>query len=263
MPRVRRVTRPAPASFPNADPSTVIISNDGDVLIQIKDPTTHTDRCYRCSRTLLRNTSQYFNVLLDPVKFSEGIAIEARLQELKRQYNSVGTIPTSELPKAVVADVGDLPKDCVSAGMVVALLFKILHDSSTAWPIPRSESANLVALLAIVADRFACSKIIADYLEGQRLVTALLKERKSDTAFKDEIENRQKLLAGWIFGFPHLVLQCSGFLIVEGSKRQTITNQDRKEDKALEEEDALWWRLPGGIEGMILSGLARRLDECR
>ena len=263
MPRVRRVARPAPASSPNATPSTVIISNDGDVLIQIKDSTTHTDHCYRCSRTLLCGASEFFNVLLDPVKFSEGIAIEARLQDLKRQYNSTGAIPASELPKAIVTDVGDLPKDCVSTGTVVALLFKILHDNSTAWPIPRSESANLVALLAIVADRFACPQVIANYLEGQRLVTALLKTRKSDTAYKDELENRQKLLAGWIFGFSHLVLQCSAFLIVEGPRRQTSASQDSNEDEAQEEEDALWWRLPSGIEGMIWSSLVRQLDERR
>ena len=257
MPRVRRVARPAPASSPNVTPSTVIISNDGDVLIQIQDLTTQTDRCYRCSRSSLRSASEYFNVLLDPVKFSEGIVIEARLRELKRQYNSTGTIPASELPKAVVTDVGDLPKDCVSTGTAVALLFKILHDRSTAWPIPRSESANLVALLAIVADRFACSRIIANYLEGQRLVTALLKERKSDSACKDELDNRQKLLAGWIFGFSQLVLQCSAFLIVEGPKKQTTASPNSNEDEAREEEDALWWRLPGGIEGMTLGSLVR------
>ena len=257
MPRVRRATRPAPASSPNETPSTVIISNDGDVLIQIKDLTPQTDRCYRCSRTSLRRASEYFNVLLDPVKFSEGIVIEARLQELNRQYKSTGIIPASELPKAVVADVGDLPKDCVSTGTAVALLFKILHDRSTAWPIPRSESANLVALLAIVADRFACSQIIAHYLEGQRLVTALLKERRSDSAYKDELDNRQKLLAGWIFGFSQLVLQCSAFLIVEGPKRQTTTSPDSNEDETREEEDALWWRLPGGIEGITSGSLVR------
>ena len=248
----RRVAIPASATFPEATPSTVVISNDGDILIQIKDSTTRVDRYYRCLRSVLRSASEYFNVLLDPVKFSEGIAIEARLQDLTRQYNVAAAIPVSELPKAIVSDVGDLPKDCVSTATVVALFFKLLHDSSTAWPVLRAESVNLIALLSIVADRFACLNTIAEYLMRLRLRSTLLKDRKSATAHKRELENRQKLLAGYILGFPEWVQQSSATLIVEGPIRRTTTNLDSSGDEEQEGDDALWWRLPGGVEGELL-----------
>lgn len=243
MPQGRRVATQAPAPFSGANPSTVVISNDGDILIQIKDTTTCTDHCYRCSRDVLHSASEYFNVLLDPVKFSEGIAIEARLQDLTRQYNDSAAIPASELPKVVVSDVGALPEGCISTGTVVRLFFKILHDPSTSWPVLRAHSVNLIALLSIVADRFACSNTIAEYLIRQGLEITLLKDRKSATTQEIELENRQRLLAGLFFGFPDWVRQCSAALIVEASKRQNST-----EDEEREGEDALWWILPGGVE---------------
>ena len=259
MPRVRRVATPAPAPFPEATPSTVVIYNEGDILIQIEAPTTRTDHCYRCSRSILRSVSEYFNVLLDPIKFNEGIAIEARLQDLTRQYNDSATIPASELPKVVVTDVGDLPKDCVSTGTVLRLFFKVLHDPSTTWPVLRAQSLNLIALLSIVADRFACLETTGEYLIRQGLVTTLFKDRKATAPYKIELENRQRLLAGLLFGFPDWVRQCSAALIVEGPKRQS-TGLDSSGDEDREGDDALWWRLPGGVEGAFLGSLTYDTD---
>lgn len=257
MPRVGRAATPAPAPFPETS-STVVISSDGDILIQIKDPTTLVDYCYRCSRHILRSASEYFNVLLDPVKFSEGIAIEASLQDLTRQYNDPATIPASELPKVVVTDVGNLPNGCVSTGTVVRLFFKILHHPYTTWPVLRTESVNLIALLSIVADRFSCLNTIAKYLIRQGLETTLLKDRKSATAHKIELENRQKLLAGLLFGFPDWVRQCSAALIVEGPTR--TTSLDSSGDEEQERDMALWWRLPGGVEEELMSRREYVLD---
>lgn len=256
MPRVRRVTTPAPEPSPD---STVVICSGGDVLIKINDPTTGTEYCYRCSRNVLRGASEYFSVLLDPVKFSEGIAIEAALLDLKGQYYDTATIPASELPKAIVADVGDIPKSCVSTGIVVKLFFEILHDPSTTWPpVLRAQSVNLVALLAIVADRFACLKTIAEYLRRQGLETTLLKDRKSATAHQTELENRQKLFAGLLFGFQDWAYQCSVALIVE-------QRLDGSENEEHEGDDALWWNIPGGVEGAVpscsLMGSADQLDR--
>ena len=45
----------------------------------------------------LREHSEYFNALLDPTKFTEGITMEAKLQELAKQYSSCLTIPASKL----------------------------------------------------------------------------------------------------------------------------------------------------------------------
>ena len=258
MPRIRRVATPEP--FSEADPSTVSICNKGDILIHIGDSHARADHYYRCSREVLRRTSEYFNVLLDPVKFSEGITIEARIQDLTRQYNDTATIPASELPKVVVSDVGDIPKGCNSSGTVIRLFFEILHDPSTLWPVLRAQSVNLIALLSIVADRFDCLNITAEYLRRQGLEN-FLKGRKSATAHKTELDNRQMLLAGLLFGFPEWVRQFSAALIIDGTKR-AITSLHSSEDEERERDEALWWRLPGGIEGTFLLGkLDRSADH--
>ena len=246
----RKGRNTASTTIPEAMLSCVVISTSGDVLLQINDSAAGIERHYRCSRDVLCNASEYFNVLLDPFKFNEGIAVEARLQELKRQYKDSTSIPASDLPKVMVEDVGDLPKDCISTATVVALFLKILHDSSTNWPVPRTESVNLVSLLSIVADRFACANKIAEYMVGHKLRITLLKDRKSGTAHTKELENRQRLLAGLIFGFSDWVYQCSAALIVDGPIRQTNIGLDNNEDEDQEGDDALWWNLPGGVEGI-------------
>ena len=250
MPIERTVATPTSTTFPKAMLSSVVISTSGNILLQINDSAMGIQRYYRCSRSVLRSASEYFDVLLDPVKFSEGIAVEARLQDLTRQYNDYTSIPASDLPKITVADVGDLPKGCISTATVIALFFQILHDSSTTWPVLRAESVNLVALLSIVADRFACATKIAEYIIGHRLRITLLKDRKSATAHKKELENRQRLLAGLIFGFSDWVYQCSAALIVEGPVRQATISLDNNEDEDQEGDDALWCSLPGGVEGV-------------
>ena len=245
--RATHLARPSPTSQVRGtiNEATQSHISRGDVLIQINDPTTGTDHCYRCSRDVLRGSSAYFNVLLDPVKFSEGIAIEAALVDLKKQYHDSTTIPASELPKAIIADVSDLPTGCVSMGTVLELFFDILHDPSTTWPsVLRAESINLVALLAIVADRFACLETIAAYLVRQGLETTLLRDRKIATAHKNELENRQRLFSGLLFGFQDWVYQCSAALIVE----RRLESSENEEHEA---DDALWWNIPGGIEGAV------------
>ena len=254
MPRIRTVATPGPSS--DADPPAVSICDKGDILVHISDSHAQADHYYRCSREVLRRTSEYFNVLLDPVKFSEGIAVEARIQDLTRQYTDAATIPVSELPKVVVSDVGDFPRSYISSGTVIRLFFEILHDPSTPWPVPRAQSINLVALLSIIADRFDCLNTTAEYLRRQGLDTAL-KTRKSATAHKTELDNRQRLLAGYLFEFPDWVRQCSTALIIDGTRKQAITSLHNSEDEERERDEALWWRLPGGIEGTFL---LRRLD---
>ena len=238
----------ATASSPATPSSEAVISKEGEILLEIEDAMTGAHHHYRCSRTVLRTNSEYFDVLLDPIKFSEGIAIEAKLHELFKQYTDHASTPASKLPAVVVSDVGQLPKACVSSSTVLRLFLKILHDPDTPWPVPRSQSVNLVALLAIVADRLAAIRPIREYLRVQKIDITLLKDRRAGTARQIELDNRQRLLAGLIFDFPAWVRQCSTALIIDGPKRRPTTNLESGEDEEAE-HDALWWRVPNGVEG--------------
>lgn len=232
-------------------PSEAVIATQGDVLLEVKDSRSGLDQRYRCSRAVLRSNSEYFDVLLDPIKFSEGIAIEAEIQKLVKQYTDYASIPVSKLPTVAVSDVGQLPKACRSASTVIRLFFRILHDPATPWPISRLHAINLVALLAIVADRLAAIRPIRAYLRSQKFETTLLRDRRTCTAHQLEIDNRQRLLAGVIFGFPAWVRECSAALILAGPKRQVTTNLESGDDEEAD-DDALWWRLPNGVEGVYM-----------
>lgn len=225
----------------------IVITQYGDVCLKILDQEAGVEHRYRCSRETLRSASAYFDVLLDPVKFSEGIAIEAEIQELYRLHGEV--IPSVKLPTVAIADIGELPATGVSASSLLKLFLSILHNPATPWLATRSQSVNLLALLAIVADRFSASTSIAAYLRKQKLDVTLLKDKKSMSGDRLELENRQRLLAGIVFGFSQWVLLYSAALIVEGSKRWASTQAESGDEEDKGDDGARWWRLPGGIEG--------------
>lgn len=247
MPSKTRKGGDIASELPGEQFSEVIIVGNGDVFLEIRDLKTGIDHQYRCSRSILSNASEYFNVLFDPAKFSEGIAIDVKIRKLQNQYDE--PIPSSKLPRVYISDVEELPKATYPTNAVITLFLKILHDANTPWPPSRSKSVNLVALLAIVADRFGAHALIASYLRRHTLDVTLLKDKRSATALIREVENRQRLLAGMILGFPQWVSQCSASLIIDGSQiwKTTLLDPSGEDDK--EDNDALWWRLPGGVEG--------------
>lgn len=223
-----------------ADPDIVIVAKHGDIVLRIKDATTGYEQQYQCSRMVLRNTSEYFNVLLDPTKFAEGIAIEEKLQDLYQRYNGSAHLPSEELPRSVISDVGPLPKDVFQLKIAFKLFLEILHNSFAPWPVKRSHSTTTIALLAIVADHFDALTVVTDYIKGP---SSLPTERKSQSSKPKESLHRQNLLAGLIFNIPDFVRSSSAALIVEGSQRWY-------EGESQDNDDALWWRLPRGIEGV-------------
>ena len=248
MPRVAAVSVNLSPTQDGEKASEVIIASGGDVCLQIEDPKTKSEHRYRCSIAVLTGNSEYFRVLLDPGKFSEGRATEARLQEMYKLYKNTAFIPTSELPTIQVSDVGELPEAGVSAKAIVQLFLGILHDPSTTWPFPKSQGINVIALLAIVADRLAATEAVQDYLLALGLNLILLKERKSATPHQREIDNRQRLLAGLTFGFESWVRHSSAALVIDGPKRVSATNIELSDEED-QDNGAFWFRLPNGIEG--------------
>ena len=235
--------------------SLISITDNGDVNLHIEEPDAGIGCKYRCSRAVLRNHSDYFNVLLDPEKFSEGIAVEANLRELQKHHNGpMSTVPATKLPTITIADVGELSEER-SICSVIRIYMDILHNPNMLWPVTRSQSAEsvqLIALLAIVADRFRSQACIAAYLKGQNLILTRSKDGKSSMTHEDELENRQKLLAGIILEIPLWVSRCSSFLIMNGLQGDRNSEHSFAETGKENENPSQWWKLPGGIEGIQL-----------
>ena len=215
----------------------VIIDPNGDLLLRLRHPAMGTDYIYRVSTTALRQASHYFNVLLDASKFSEGITVDKRLRAIRGKHGEREAIPSAELPKIFVSDIGQVPEG-VSTDSVVVLFLRILHNENASWPTPR---LSFVALLAIVADRFAATTPIANYVIQRNWKTKLFVQKGPPLLTETRI--RQQLLVGLILRFPDWVREFSAGLIVQGSEKWGEPCEDSKEN------EALWWNLPNNLEG--------------
>ena len=227
----------------------VTVLNHGDLVLQIEEGSSSKAVYYRVSSTVLRKVSGYFNVLLDPAKFSEGIQTSMTAAQLEEDYPDISLVPTSSLPKISVADVGRFPTG-TSNKSILSHFFRILHD-------PHYSSLNVatplvVALLAIVADRFDAVVPIATFVRAnKKAMKAILKNRDeiSDGKVTEEVI-RQNILSGLLLHIDDLVLHWSARLIVEGSSQWHVEDEH---DSKLELQ---WWNLPDAIESESFTLLA-------
>ncbi|MCJ1481206.1 hypothetical protein MMC06_001362 [Schaereria dolodes] len=222
------------------------ISSNGDLLLHIPDTKRRTTISYCVSSTVLRKASPYFDNLLDPNKFSEGIEVKSRFADLLQRYGDMASVPLVELPAVKISDVGQYPKVMMSDAVVTHFL-KILHDPLT--PYITVPSTVFLALLAIVADRFAATEHLAKYIRQQGWL-----EIPSDVkAIKQNLGSpgkepycRQRVLIGLLLGFDDWVCRYSNILVLSGSEKW-VTGDVHSDSYA----DALWWNLPSGIEGTV------------
>ena len=221
-------------SPPKKGEDPVDIDPNGDLLLRIRDHGTSTDHEYRVSTRVLQLASHYFNVLLDPSKFSEGIAVDRKIKTIHRMD---GAIPHLELPKIILPDIGQVPHD-VSTKPAVELFLRILHNEDTSWPTPR---ASFAVLLAIVADRFTATAPVSNFIIHRKWKGKLVPQKGSGSA--SEAQVRQLLLIGLILRFPDWVRQYSATMVVQGSTKWSAP------DEEVREAEAMWWNLPNGLEG--------------
>ena len=223
------------------------ISSDGNLLLRISDTRRGSVIYYRVSVVALREASAYFDNLLNPEKFSEGAAVKSRLTTLHEQYGTLSLIPSSKLPVVQISDVGQYPKSASNKAVVTQFL-KILHDPLTADLT--ASNTSYIALLAIVADRFADNAPVAAFVRQRgwndgRQAGSDAKEIKRNSATPGkETFWRQRLLIGLLLDFDDWVSRYSSLLINSGSDKW-ITGSPPSDRDA----DALWWSLPGGVEG--------------
>ena len=228
----------------------VNISSHGDLVLQIEEGCSSKIICYRVSSTALRSISSYFDVLLDPAKFSEGIETGVTTAQLEKDYPDISLVPTSSLPKISITDVGRFPAG-MSNKNILSHFFRILHDPH--YASPNIATPQAVVLLAIVADRFDAAAPVSTFIKAnKKAMKAVLKSR-------DEIVNgkvaeevvRQNILSGLLLHIDGLVLQWSWRLIIEGSSKWYV--EEDEHDPKLELQ---WWNLPSAIESRSIKILA-------
>ncbi|MCJ1387415.1 hypothetical protein MMC18_000258 [Xylographa bjoerkii] len=245
---------------PNED-NIVAIDSDGDLLIQIHGQHEEPTLYYQVSSTVLQKSSPYFDRLLDPKKFSEGVAFETLLKGLRDSYPDVTMAPAAALPVIHISDVGQLPMRYPSKN-VITHFFDILHDTNSFWAMAGS-LPNHIALLAILADRFDATKPVLDHVTDQGWIHAYkeIKENKKDSNQSSlrskETLWRQRIFAGVILGVQDWVMSYSRLLIDAGSERwRTASDAELNVD-----DDAPWWYLPRGLEGEMVLLVPSKLSR--
>src|ERR1700761_3757464 len=150
------------------DSTIQIIAPSGDVLLAVSDeaygPSIYT---FRVSSARLRNSSRYFNILLDPLKFYEGVTLESKLKELAEKHTDFKDIPISELPTISIQSVGQIGKVSSIRELIKDFLLILHWDVSSGLP-PRIPLSNL-AKLTIVADHFDALETLKSHVHRNNL----------------------------------------------------------------------------------------------
>lgn len=229
----------------DASTNTTVIAYTGDLIIKAVDESSNASFMYRVESATLAARSAYFNRLLDPTKFVEGVDVAKKLATLRRAYGKASSAPISELPVVKVLDVGRTSK-VSSIKLLFGDFLKILHghdilaakSSPGALPMPIQNVANL----AVVADRFDALAFTSAYVHRKRIIEHIDARSKAKAPRPNEERQRQKFLIGLLFNHAPWVAACSQALIITGSARW--------KPSATEDLDLpSWWDLPQGLEG--------------
>jgi len=230
-----------PGDGPDEDDSTsepVDIDPSGDVVVVVSH-LSHQPVAFRISATQLRSSSRYFAQLFEPSKFSEGHQVEQTLALLRKQYEHVGMVPASQLPKIYIEYLGRVGKLSSIEGLM-SDFFSILHGKKTSTRAMHMPLMNL-ANLAVVADRLDALEPLRQHAARLKLPEIIDARARQPAVFAEE-RARMKVYVGYLLGHHPWVKESHG-IIVAGSNLWLDHDQSRVE--------GAWWDLPGGLEGGI------------
>ncbi|KAL8687069.1 MAG: hypothetical protein Q9218_006655 [Villophora microphyllina] len=229
----------------------IVIDEQGGLLLLVYYSNGLTRR-YRVAIPVLRTHSSYFDRLLDSTKFSEGIAVESRLADLRKRYPHIASVSYDELPVVTLSDVH--VKSSLSSSLFESafeFFLRILHGKPE-WPNRRKATAGQSTFLAVLthfADMFAAVPFVSSYIKPQTLNGLLHGDMRPPIEISED-KSRRKLYVGLVMGLPQWVRFYSAALIIQGSRRWL---EEDGNSETVEPNELPWDNLPGGVEDTISS----------
>jgi len=216
----------------------ITISAAGDIVVDLEREEHEEVVSFRVHGATLKSASPYFERLLD-VKYQEGSTIVKQHEELLQSYARLGDVPVLRLPRLKISYLGQTSVVKTIRPLMTDFL-NILHGQAySARKPPLVNLANLV----VVADRFNACPAVARWASKRGLFAnpAVVKTVPLVTTPSEE-SVRQRLLIGMLLEHGPWVSSSSAHLILNGSTKWSSVGGEHP-------EGALWWDLPGLIEG--------------
>lgn len=244
---IERASRLALRDATSREEEPMVIDVQGDLILLV-NYSESSARHYRVAVSALCNHSSYFATLLDSTKFSEGIAVQSRLADLRSLHTDIASVPHVDLPRVTISDVfvgprsshGSLPDSAFH------LFLEILHGRLE-WSISKKtvRQPDFLALLVHYAEAFGAVPRVSQCIKTQvkNLLLSDLEQRPNGV--KEE-KARQKLYIGLTLGFPLWVQIYSASLIIHGSYQWSEAHDSGQGSGS---EDFPWEYLSGGVEG--------------
>jgi hypothetical protein len=214
---------------------------------------------YRVHLAVLRQQSKYFDNLLGDKRFAEAKSIESALQRLSLQGIKPENASPTDLPVVKIHEDDETTRSVGREGIFEDLL-RILHRKQSTTNT-KHVSMHYLAVLAVLADRFASTGIVSRYVSALKYKwpatqTRLGKNDGPTLSRAAEETLRQKILVAWLLDQPPKLMTSTRELIMYGSRRwRTFGDEENEEDE--EVGHAAWWDLPDDLESKLPSSISR------
>ena len=195
---------------------------------------------YRVRLDVIKKASKYFERLLTDVRFAEAKIINSGLSGLQFKGINPEDAQPSELPLISITEDADATLISNRSG-VFSDLIRILHGQDATSKL----SMPYLAILAVMADRFDCSSLVGRYARGSRRMP--WPQTTGQQTFATEETARMKVLVSWYLEDAVKFAASTKELVMRGSLRWA----GREEGDML----GVWWDLPDGLEGLLISFL--------
>jgi hypothetical protein len=234
------------------------VDPEGDLCLYVKNSSNGSPFRYRVSSTKLQQASRYFENILDPGRFREGISLAKTLHNssLNRSsdsdqaqlLNGQASSESAILPVLCIQDV-DTPT-VSSAEDVLFYFFRYIHGyHQHDWLM--KQKFRFIFSLACVADRFFSHDCIRPAMRAVHSSRQHGLKQKSNLhregiSHEQEAAWRQRIIVGLWYSFEDWVQYYSHLMIIYGS--HNWIEGPRSPGNHLTSH-ALWDEIPEGIEG--------------